>query len=154
MIKKSYRTCLLVILTIAAFRTEAQNDESAVKAVINNLFEGMRKTDTALLRSVFTSQPILQTVARNREGKVSIRSENLDSFVVSVARPRKEVLDEGISFETVKVDGDRAIAWTPYKFYLGDQFSHCGVNSFQLVKLEGVWRIQYLIDTRRRQGCE
>ena len=154
MIKKSYRTCLLVILTIAAIRTEAQNDESAVKAVINNLFEGMRKTDTALLRSVFTSQPILQTVARNREGKVSIRSENLDSFVVSVARPRKEVLDERISFETVKVDGDLAIAWTPYKFYLGDQFSHCGVNSFQLVKLEGVWRIQYLIDTRRRQGCQ
>ena len=154
MIKKSYRTCLLVILTIAAIRSEAQNDESAVKAVINNLFEGMRKTDTALLRSVFTSQPILQTVARNREGKVSIRSENLDSFVVSVARPRKEVLDERISFETVKVDGDLAIAWTPYKFYLGDQFSHCGVNSFQLVKREGVWRIQYLIDTRRRQGCE
>ena len=64
------------------------------------------------------------------------------------------MLDERISFETVKVDGDLAIAWTPYKFYLGDQFSHCGVNSFQLVKLEGVWRIQYLIDTRRRQGCE
>lgn len=154
MIKKSYRICLLIILTIAGYSSKAQNDESAVKAVINNLFEGMRKTDTALLRSAFTSQPILQTVARNREGKISIRSENLDSFVVSVSRPRKEILDERISFETVRIDGDLAIAWTPYKFYIGDQFSHCGVNSFQLVKLDGVWRIQYLIDTRRRQGCD
>jgi hypothetical protein len=154
MIKKSYRICLLIILTISGLKSLAQNDESAVKAVINNLFEGMRKTDTALLRSTFTSQPILQTVARNREGKVSIRSENLDSFVVSIARPRKEVLDERISFETVRIDGDLAAAWTPYKFYIGDHFSHCGVNSFQLVKLDGVWKIQYLIDTRRRQGCD
>ena len=154
MIKKSYRICLLIILTIAGYSSKAQNDESAVKAVINNLFEGMRKTDTALLRSAFTSQPILQTVARNREGKISIRSENLDSFVVSVSRPRKEILDERISFETIKIDGPLAIVWTPYNFFYNGSFSHCGVNSFQLVRINGKWRIQYLIDTRRRHGCD
>ena len=43
---------------------------------------------------------------------------------------------------------------TPYKFYVGEKFSHCGVNSFQLVKIRGEWKIQYIIDTRRRQNCD
>jgi len=54
----------------------------------------------------------------------------------------------------VKIDGPLAIVWTPYKFYFNGKFSHCGVNSFQLVRFNGVWKIQYLIDTRRRAGCE
>ena len=45
-------------------------------------------------------------------------------------------------------------AWTPYSFFLNDTFSHCGVNNFQLLKKEGEWKIIYLIDTRRKEGCE
>jgi hypothetical protein len=64
------------------------------------------------------------------------------------------VADERITFETIKIDGPLAVAWTPYKFYYEGKFSHCGVNSFQLVRLNGAWKIQYLIDTRRRTGCQ
>lgn len=62
-------------------------------------------------------------------------------------------LDERIQFDVVKVDGPLASVWTPYKFYFKGQFSHCGVNSFQLVRVNGEWKIQYLIDTRRRNDC-
>ena len=131
----------------------SQSDEDAVKATINRLFEGMKKSDTVMLRSAFANGAILQTILKNKEGKVLIRTEKVDSFVVSVGRPHTEVYDERITFDVVKVDADLAIAWTPYQFYVGDKFSHCGVNSFQLVRLAGEWKIQYLIDTRRRDKC-
>ena len=57
------------------------------------------------------------------------------------------------TFETIKIDGALASVWTPYKFYSGATFSHCGANSFQLVKIDGAWKIQYIIDTRRK-GCK
>jgi hypothetical protein len=41
-----------------------------------------------------------------------------------------------------------------YGFFLGDQFSHCGVNSFQLVRTEDGWKTIHLIDTRQQAGCE
>jgi hypothetical protein len=47
-----------------------------------------------------------------------------------------------------------ATAWTPYNFYFNGKFSHCGVNNFVLVKQDNGWKIQYIIDTRRRQGCK
>ncbi|UWX56421.1 hypothetical protein NYZ99_09635 [Maribacter litopenaei] len=55
---------------------------------------------------------------------------------------------------SIQIDGAMANAWTPYEFRINDNFSHCGVNSFQMVKLEGEWKIIYLIDTRRKEGCE
>jgi len=154
MIKKMHFRALMAFFLLINSSAFAQSDEEGVKAVVNALFEGMKKGDTALLRSAFAPGGVLQTVIKNREGEVKVMTEPLDSFVVAVGRPHTEVYDERIRFETVKIDGDLAIAWTPYKFFIGEKFSHCGVNSFQLVKLKGQWKIQYIIDTRRRAGCE
>ena len=154
MIKKTYSTGLLFILTILSTNVFAQSDEEAIKQTINSLFDGMRKTDTSLMRNAFTDAPFLQTVIKNKEGKTVLLTEPLDSFMVSIAKPRKEILDERIVFDVIKIDGDLAVAWTPYKFYIDEKFSHCGVDSFQLIKINGKWKIQYLVDTRRRQGCE
>ena len=33
-------------------------------------------------------------------------------------------------------------------------FSHCGANSFQLMKGADGWKIVYLVDSRRTEGCE
>jgi hypothetical protein len=145
---------IFIILTFISTTAFAQDDEIAVKQVVNKLFEGMRKSDTAMIQSTFSSDPVLQTIRKNKDGKVWIEVEPLDSFLVSVSRPHTEIYDERITFGVVKIDGELAMVWAPYKFYVGEKFSHCGVDSFQLVKINGEWKIQYLIDTRRRQGCE
>jgi len=96
----------------------------------------------------------LQTIGANREGKTIIRNEKVSGFAESVSKATKGDLDERIDFGSIKIDGGLASVWTPYKFYYKGQFSHCGVNSFQLVRINGAWKIQYLIDTRRKQPCE
>ncbi len=149
-----YRKLFWVILTLCTLNCLAQDDETAVKAVINNMFDGMRKTDSSLIRSAFAPKAILQTIAKTKEGKVLVRSEPIDTFIMAVTRPHKEIYDERITFDLVKVDADLAIAWTPYQFFIDEKFSHCGVNSFQLVKIDGQWKIHYLIDTRRKQDCK
>lgn len=118
------------------------------------MFTAMKNADTSLLKSVFADSAILQTISRNKTGNIVVRNEPLNDFINFLAKEKPGAADEQISFETVKTDGPLAIAWTPYKFYYNGKFSHCGVNSFQLVKLNGQWKIQYIIDTRRKQGCE
>jgi hypothetical protein len=141
-------------LILFAMNASAQSTEEQIKTTINNLFTGMRTSDTALLRSAFSSTAVMQTVVKNKEGKVIVKNEEVSKFIESVGKPHEQVYDERITFDIIRIDADLAIAWTPYKFYVGDKFSHCGVNSFQLVKLNDGWKIQYLIDTRRREGCE
>lgn len=141
-------------LFMAIHGIQAQTTEDSVKAAVNQLFTGMKNADAAQIQSSFSDSAILQTIARTKEGRVVVRNQPLASFVESVAKLPKGAADERIQFETVKVDGPMAIAWTPYQFYYNGHFSHCGVNMFQLVRLEGQWRINFLIDTRRKDNCE
>lgn len=146
--------CIFLILTIISTTAFAQNDELAIKQVVNKLFEGMKKSDTAMIRSVFSFNPILQTLATSRDGKVFVVNEPLDSFLVTISKPHADVYDERVTFDVIKIDSELAMVWAPYKFFVGERFNHCGTNSFQLVRINSEWKIQYLIDTRRRQGCE
>lgn len=146
----------LIVLTMISCGSSAnaQTAEDSVKSVINKMFVGMREADTAMIKGCFADSMIMQTISRNKEGNLIVRNESPSGFISFIAKEAKGNADERISFETVKVDGPLAMAWTPYNFYYKGQFSHCGVNSFQLVRFNGEWKIQYLVDTRRRQGCK
>lgn len=132
----------------------AQSPEDSVKTTINNLFAAMKNADQSLFKTVFSDNAILQTISRDKEGKTVVTSESVQEFGDFIGKLKKDSADERISFETIKIDGPLAIAWTPYNFYFNGKFSHCGVNSFQLVRLNGEWKIQYIIDTRRKAGCK
>lgn len=149
------RSFFLSLTTLFIFsQATAQSAEDSVKTVINTMFLAMKNVDTALLRSTFTDQAILQTFGRPKDGKLTITDEKVSDFATSISGAKKNSLDERIVFDVVKVDGPLAIVWTPYNFFYNGEFSHCGVNSFQLVRLDGTWKIQYLIDTRRKAGCK
>jgi hypothetical protein len=146
---------LLIFLAAACFSVNiyAQSAEDSVRAVINRMFEAMRNSDAVALRSCFGDSVVFQTITRSKEGKTEVRNESVTGFSEFVAAQPKGSLDERITFETIKIDRVLAQVWTPYQFYFNGQFSHCGVNSFQLVRFHDGWKIQYIIDTRRKDGC-
>ena len=147
--------CFLSFLTFIAVTVtvNAQTAEDSIKTTIDKLFDGMKNSDAALLKSAFADSAILQTITNDKSGTVKVKNEMIDAFADFIGKQQKGAADERIVFSVIKVDGPLAIAWTPYNFYFNGIFSHCGVNSFQLVKLNGGWKIQYLIDTRRKNGC-
>ncbi|HEY6063570.1 MAG TPA: nuclear transport factor 2 family protein [Chitinophagaceae bacterium] len=144
-----------IVLTVMMYGTIArgQTAEDSVQSVINKMFTGMRTADARLLKSCFADSMVLQTISKNKDGMLIVRNEAPSGFIDFVSKESPGNADERITFDVVKVNGPLAIAWTPYNFYYKGQFSHCGVNSFQLVRFNGEWKIQYIIDTRRKQGC-
>lgn len=145
---------ILLTMLVMGGVTNAQSPEDSVKGVINTLFSAMKNADAAQLKSCFADSVVMQTIIRNKEGNFQVRNERAEAFAESIKKLPAGAADEQIVFETIKVDGPLALVWTPYKFYYNGQFSHCGVNSFQLVRFKEGWKIQYLVDTRRRTGCE
>ncbi|WP_153800187.1 nuclear transport factor 2 family protein [Foetidibacter luteolus] len=143
---------LLLLIVMLAGVVKAQSPEDSVKAVINRLFTAMKSSDSSLLKTCFTDSALLQTIV-NMNGQVQLKNETVAEFAKAVAGMPKNAADEQIVFDVVKIDGPLAIAWTPYKFYYTGKFSHCGVDSFQLVRINGQWKIVYLVDTRRKTGC-
>jgi hypothetical protein len=147
-----YVLTLYLTILISA-NASAQSTEDSVKAVVNNMFAAMKNADSVALKNVFSEWAVLQTISRNKEGQTIVRTENISAFATSIGGLAKGDADERITFGAVHIDGALASVWTPYQFYLKGTFSHCGVNSFQLVRINGVWKVQYIIDTRRKTGC-
>ncbi|WP_343531138.1 hypothetical protein [Pedobacter sp.] len=132
---------------------QKNSQEEGIKKAINSLFDGMRKSDSTLMRSAFNQGAILQTIVKTKAGNNEVRSTDLNLFISSIGKPHSSVYDERIVFTKILIDDGLASVWTDYKFYISDKFSHCGVNSFQLVKIGAEWKITYLIDTRRKENC-
>lgn len=142
-----------LFLILFASKLFAQSTEQdLVKSVVNKLFTGMRTGDSTVARSAFAKESLMQTIV-NKDGKVLVRTESVNAFLKIIGTPHKGKYDERIVFTKILIDGSLASVWTDYKFYVDDKFSHCGVNSFQLVKGEEGWQIVYVIDTRRKDSC-
>jgi hypothetical protein len=148
-----YILTLSLTLLVIHF-SSAQSTEDSVKAAVNKMFTAMRNSDSAELTNCFASTAVLQTIGRSKDGQLMVRTENISGFGSNISKLGKGDADERITFGAVHIDGPMASVWTPYEFYFKGNFSHCGVNSFQLVRIDGIWKIQYIIDTRRKEGCK
>lgn len=148
---KKYLLIAALTVTQTSF---AQSDEQKVTERIQQLFTAMYNGDSAAIRSCFTEKPIMQTIAFDKTGKPLVQNGSVESFASFVGKQTKGTADERIKFDGIKVDGDLATAWTPYEFYYQQKFSHCGVNSFTLFREKGEWKINYIIDTRRKENCK
>jgi len=136
----------LVLISISCFGQQNKDIEKPIR----NLFLGMKNADSELVKSAFAENAVLQTITK--EG--TVKSDSIQDFVASVSKFSKGDLDERIVVDAVHTDGDLASVFTPYTFYFKGKLSHCGANSFQLVKQNNEWKIQYIIDTRRKDNCK
>ena len=146
---------LFILIAVLSVTGAFAQDSAAggVKLAINTLFDGMRKGDSALIKTVFAKEMVLQSISKDRTGKTVIAVDSGDDFAKAIGTPHNVVYDERITFNDIKIDGDLASVWAPYKFYLGDKFSHCGVDVFSLMKTASGWKIIYIVDTRRKDNC-
>ena len=153
------RLVLLFAFSLAAPILHAQDTtgladpEAAVRAVVTELFDAMRAADSSRVRAVFHPDARLHTTVRQGDGTTALHEGSIEDFVTAVGTPHDAMWDERVDTIDVRVDDGLATAWMAYRFYAGDQFSHCGVNAIQLVHTDDGWKMLNLVDTRRR-GCE
>ena len=145
-------TLMLCAVGMAGAQPGKAQESTAVRQVVDRLFDGMRAGDSTAVRALFAPEARLLSVVE-QEGTVQVHEAPVDRFVEAVGAPHEAVWDEQIRDVEVRVDGPLASVWAPYRFYLGEQFSHCGVNVLALVRREGQWQIRSITDTRRQTDC-
>lgn len=150
------KTQLLLISLFISFLANAQSNttEIAVMKPITALFTGMNLGDSAMVHSAFTKAVSMGSVTKDKSGNPIIRKSELADFLKAVGTPHTEPWSEPIWDAKIDIDGDLAQVWVKYAFYLGNKFSHCGVDAFHLIKTEKGWKIFHLVDTRQTTGCE
>lgn len=142
------KTILVSIILIFSSATYSQNEE--VKQVVVTFFKGFHAKDSITMKSVCADKMILQSISESSKG-TQLKNDSAQDFFRSIATiPNTILFEEKLLDYSIQVDGAMAHVWTPYEFYLNNKLSHKGVNAFTLFKDNGLWKIVYLIDTRRK----
>lgn len=137
----------IFFLLISSFSFAQNTSEKEIIKPIENLFNAMKSADSLGVKNAFSGSAIMQTFGKNQE----IRTDKVEDFAKQVGASQAGDLDERFTISKILVDGNMASVWVPYQFCYKGNFSHCGVNSFQLAKINNEWKIQYIIDTRRKK---
>ncbi|MEZ4414365.1 MAG: nuclear transport factor 2 family protein [Gemmatimonadota bacterium] len=145
---------LLGALIVGAARPAlAQDAEHApVMAAVEGMFDAMRAKDGDALRGLFLEGARLVSTSRTPDGEPRSRIIALDDFASNIAGATVYI-DEQIWDEEVRVDDNLATVWVKYALFVDQQFSHCGVDAFQLFRTAEGWKIVQVADTQRRQDC-
>jgi hypothetical protein len=147
---------LSAILFFSLLESKGMHPEEeipAIRKVIEQMFEGMRKGDSSLVSAVFMPEAKLFSVGKSK-GITKVREEKISEFISAVGTPHDKVWDEQLISWKFTIDGDLAIVTTDYIFFLGKTFSHCGMNVFQVIHTGKEWKIFQITDTRRTDCLE
>ena len=155
------QTCLLrfaLVVTFAAGSTfaspaaaqQSPSDEREVLAVVQRLFDAMASCDGAAARSL--SMPEGRLYRLEPGADTGVRSSTFEEFSASLQKCGRQMLERMWSPQ-VRVHKGIATVWTPYDFWLDGKFSHCGIDSFELVKTAEGWRLSGGTYTIEREGC-
>jgi hypothetical protein len=139
----------LLVLTLAlcacaaAQKARKEGDKESAIAVTDKLFEAMRAKDAEAIRALFMPEGQLVAIDRPRTGTgpSTTRVFTPESFAKLISESKAPEFREKMSRFNVQIFGDMALVYGPYTFHVGDKFSHCGTNSFHLVRAPGGWKI-------------
>lgn len=135
-----------------AQRDGTTTDSLTVVATAETLLRAISTRDGALAQSVIHPAADFVATGPAAGGNTRVVFTSGDSTVVQLATAR-ERYHERMWQATALVTGDVAVVSAPYDFHIDGAFSHCGTDTFTLVRHEGRWRITHVAYTVERDGC-
>lgn len=124
-----------------------------VTATLQRLFDALETGDADLLRTVL-DESVVMHFSETRDGTTSFGSSTVEALAGRIAASEAPLV-ERMWDPVVFVNGPLATIWTPYDFYVGDSFSHCGIDAASMFRGEEGWKIVALSWTRLQPpACE
>lgn len=141
--------CGLFFLS-AAIADEAE-DRTAVVDMVQAFFDAMTERDTDALRSMLTSDGIFYGYRQGPDG-LDIARPTHQAFIEGIAEGNRKLV-ERFWEPQVLLNGRMAAVWTPYDLYVDGEFSHCGIDNFNLLKTDEGWKITGIVYSMEPDNC-
>lgn len=134
------------------------NDEDtiaaeAVLATMDRYLTAIAAKDHATMKSLDMPGSMTWSARRNASGEMIV-GPRPSTYWTDPANESDSALQERYWNPTVLVRGPIAVVWAPYEFKVDGQVSHCGVDVFDFVKVDGAWRLANAMWTVEADACE
>jgi len=144
---------LLTALFMGFALPAAADDRDDILAVVDLFFQAQRDRNPDLWQDIMLDYAMIMS-HRERTGRPWVLTTRTAAGDLAKLSSGDVVIDERIYEPTVLVHKTIATVWAPYDIYAGDNLLHCGIDVFQLFKVEGQWKISHFAYTTEPEGCD
>lgn len=151
--KRTSILLLFVILFSVVGFAQKTDDKAAVLGVVNKLFDEMAAANPQGIIDLHTgADSQLAAVRKLKDGKSRLDMIGRDAFS-KFFTDKTAVIKETMYAPKVEVDGDWAMVWGRYVFWVSGKVSHCGIDQFNLVRTGAGWKVANGASTIDPGGC-
>lgn len=149
----------LTVLFIFSEPANAQaepDDRQAILALMDQAFAAVRSSIADDWRAIQLGEGTtlsFRPAADGRPEELEMRISNNEDFIADLKPDGHEYLERWTEEPTILIRGPIAVIWGEYEFWTDGEFSHCGVDSADLVKIDGKWKVANFMWTVEKENC-
>ena len=156
--KKQWSLAILPVLALLALPASADDmedsEEAAILAVVQQAFDALGPMDGDVWRQIQYAEGTTLSVRPDAEsGEWVMNMRSNEAGLAGFDGVDRGYYEGWTAEPTVMIRGAIAVVWGEYDFWINDTFSHCGVDSIDLVKLDGTWKIANFMWTAETENC-
>ena len=140
------------LAAIAAPAPSKDPQAAAAVAQVERFFAAMKANDEAALKGMLL-EGVTFTAQRLKDGQATLRRVSAAEWAANVGKGGGPAVDEHTWHPVVMRRGPMAVVWAPYELRIDGKAVHCGVDVFDLVEVDGAWRIAHLMWTQEPEAC-
>lgn len=154
------RALLSLTLMCTAFSCNdayAQTDDrEMILAVMEKAFAAVHSNNPDDWRAIQLAEGTSLSFRPGPEGRrdeLEMQMSSNEEFLANLKPDGHDYMERWTGEPTILIRGPIAVVWGEYQFWIDGEFSHCGVDAVDLVKVEGQWKIANFMWTVEQEGC-
>ena len=149
---KHWMAAIGMAISALAAPASAQDDTvSEITATVDRFFVGLNTNNADAMAAEMIEDGITTIVIYREDGQRVITRTFRDD--IERFRSNTAELNEVYWDPTIVVHRDIALFWAPYSIDADGERIHCGIDSFDMVRVDGVWKISAMMYTIEPNGC-
>lgn len=128
-------------------------DEAAVMAPVDAVLAAITTNDRVAIEARLMPGGSATVAVERADGSRLVRRLAWTEWLAAFDPARREQARETQGTPAIEIDGDMAMVWAPYTFYVDGKLRHCGTNHWSLVRDGGRWKIADIAWSQRTTGC-
>ncbi len=145
------------IAAMAPATAEDEGDKAALLALAEKAFDAVHSQNPDDWRAIQLADGVAISFRQDPDGPPGAQKMRLisnEAFLTRIAPNDHDYRERWTSEPTVMIRGPIAVIWGEFEFTIDGEFSHCGVNSIDAVKIEETWKISNFTWTVETEGCD
>jgi hypothetical protein len=141
---------LFLITSLTSNAQQSHPEYPAVKQVIDYFFESINTGNGELLAGLELEGAQILNIREDTAGEYEFLQR---SWFESDNFNADSRLTERYWDEELLISNAFAVFWAPYDFHVDGEFSHCGIDVLNLIKIDDEWKISHAMWTIQRPNC-